>query len=148
MSIFKEINDSEEEIKLIAIPLFLVPFWVVVIFLFNNEFYRASDSIIIITMSIVISMVSAFWFFSIMFLIYRMNKQKSELLQTMGFSVILLIVWTSILTVILYSIGFLYNIYFYFFYVLVIFCIPILIVNLRYIYIKKFKLKKKSLQKK
>ena len=76
MSILKELNESHASLKAIALNLFIIPFWYVAIFLFNNEFYKSSDSIIITTMCIVISLVSSV-FFSIFLIKIEVNTSDN-----------------------------------------------------------------------
>jgi hypothetical protein len=133
MSILKEINDSNEFIKAKAINLFLLPFWYVSIFLFNYEFYSKSDSLIIIAMCIVITLTSTF---SLSLIIEKLNiingdnTEDDNYLYHSSISVILLIIWLSILIVLFYSLGFLFNVYIYFYWYLVIYSTPIFLIFL------------------
>jgi hypothetical protein len=128
MSLFKEITESHDTVKAIAVILFLIPFWYVAIFLFNNEFYKSSDNLIILAMCIVISMISA-----VLLSFFVQNNeakyQNNTILEHMGVSVTILIIWLSILIFSFYSLGFLLNIHIYFYWFLVIYFAPLILFN-------------------
>jgi hypothetical protein len=129
MSLFKEITESHDTVKAIAIILFLIPFWYVAIFLFNNEFYKSSDNLIILAMCIVISMISAVLFSIFVHNIYEAKNENKTILEHMGVCVAVLIIWLSILIFSFYSLGFLLNIYIYFYWFLVIYFAPLILFN-------------------
>ena len=126
MSILKELNESHASLKAIALNLFIIPFWYVAIFLFNNEFYKSSDSIIITTMCIVISLVSSV-FFSIFLIKIEVNTSDNIFFEKMMVSTAMLIAWLSVLIFVFYSLGFLFGIYLYFYWVLVIYFFPLIL---------------------
>lgn len=129
MSLFKEITESHDTVKAIAIILFLIPFWYVAIFLFNNEFYKSSDNLIILAMCIVISMISAVLFSFFVHNIYEAKNENKTIVEHMGVCVAVLIIWLSILIFSFYSLGFLLNIYIYFYWFLVIYFAPLILFN-------------------
>ncbi len=126
MSILKELNESHASLKAIALNLFIIPFWYVAIFLFNNEFYKSSDSIIITTMCIVISLVSSV-FFSIFLIKIEVNTSDNIFFEKMMVSTAMLIAWLSVLIFVFYSLGFLFGIYLYFYWFLVIYFFPLIL---------------------
>lgn len=127
----QEINESNEIIKAKAVNLLLIPFWYVAIFLFDNSFYYIGDTIIIVAMCIVLSLVSSFSL-SICLdeFINQNNKSDNIYLYTMSISVALLSVWLSLLIFIVYSFGFLFNQFIYFYWFIVIYFSPILALTL------------------
>lgn len=129
MSLFKEITESHDAVKAIAVILFLIPFWYVAIFIFNNEFYKSSDNLIILAMCIVISLISAILFTFYMQNIYEAKNKNKTILEHMSVSVAILIIWLSILIFSFYSLGFLLNIYIYFYWFLVIYFAPLILFN-------------------
>lgn len=129
MSLFKEITESHDTVKAIAIILFLIPFWYVAIFLFNNEFYKSSDNLIILAMCIVISMISAVLFSFFVHNIYEAKNENKTIVEHMGVCVAVLIIWLSILIFSFYSLGFLLNVYIYFYWFLVIYFAPLILFN-------------------
>ena len=126
MSILKELNESHASLKAIALNLFIIPFWYVAIFLFNNEFYKSSDSIIITTMCIVISLVSSV-FFSIFLIKIEVNTSDNIFFEKMMVSTAMLIAGLSVLIFVFYSLGFLFGIYLYFYWFLVIYFFPLIL---------------------
>ena len=126
MSILKELNESHASLKAIALNLFIIPFWYVAIFLFNNEFYKSSDSIIITTMCIMISLVSSV-FFSIFLIKIEVNTSDNIFFEKMMVSTAMLIAWLSVLIFVFYSLGFLFGIYLYFYWFLVIYFFPLIL---------------------
>ena len=126
MSILKELNESHASLKAIALNLFIIPFWYVAIFLFNNEFYKSSDSIIITTMCIVISLVSSVFFFIFLIKI-EVNTSDNIFFEKMMVSTAMLIAWLSVLIFVFYSLGFLFGIYLYFYWFLVIYFFPLIL---------------------
>ena len=127
MAILKELQESHESIKAIALVLLLIPFWYVSIFMFNNEFYKAADSIITVSMCIVISLISSFLFQMFLSKIKEPNNKQKTFFDNMLVSVALLIIWLSALIFIIYSLGFLFKTYIYFYWFLVIYFAPIII---------------------
>lgn len=148
MSILKEISESHDTIKAFALNLFLLPFWYVAIYLFNNEFYVKADTLILISMCIVISIVSSL----ITSLLYdainsALDSTPNAFFDSMAISTIILSMWLSILIVFFYSLGFLYEIYIYFYWFLVIYTSPILLIFLIYLISPPTKEKQKNKKK-
>lgn len=136
MSILKEINESHISLKAISFNLFLIPFWYVAIFIFNNEFYKSADSIIILAMCIVITLSSSGYFsFVLSFFKVESDKRKAFFTQ-MILAVSILCAWLSLLIFIVYSLGFLFDIYIYFYSFLSLYFIPIFISHLLAIIMK------------
>ncbi len=129
MSILKEINESHDFVKAKATNLFLIPFWYVSIYLFNNEFYTKADSLIIISMCITITLTSSFCLTLIFDGIRTLNNgKKYDFFNNTVLSVTLLTSWLSFLIVLFYSLGFIFNIYIYFYWFLVIYSSPIFLI--------------------
>lgn len=126
MSFLKELNDSHITLKAFALNVFLIPFWYVSIYLFNNEFFMKNDIVIILAMCITISLISC-GTLSFIFRISENNKNNNLIFEEMGMSIMILCIWLSILIFSIYSIGFLFNIYIYFYWFLVIYFIPIIV---------------------
>lgn len=126
MALLKELDESHESIKAVALNLFLIPFWYVSIFIFNNEFYKSSDSIIIFTMCIVISLISSFLFHVFLSKLKEPDNREKPFFETMLSSVALLTIWLSALIFVVYSLGFLFKIFIYFYWFLVIYFTPII----------------------
>lgn len=129
-SIIDEINNLHSSLKAIVLNIFIIPFWYVAIYLFNNEFYKSADNLIMLAMCIILSLVSTF-LVSIMF--YKADKEVKEnseedwyVIQIFSNSISLLCTWLSLLIFAFYSIGFLFNIYIYFYWVLVIYFFPLI----------------------
>lgn len=119
----KEISEAHDTIKGLATNIFLIPFWYVAIFLFNKEFYISADSIIIFAMCIVLSFISSFL---LVFMMLQINKRREySLFDDLIPSVVVSITWLSILIFIIYTLGFIFNIYIYFYWFLVIYFSPI-----------------------
>ena len=130
MSILKEINESHDFVKAKATNLFLIPFWYVSIYLFNNEFYTKADSLIIISMCITITLTSSFCLTLIFDGIRTLNNgKKYDFFNNTVLSVTLLTSWLSFLIVLFYSLGFIFNIYIYFYWFLVIYSSHIFIIG-------------------
>jgi hypothetical protein len=91
MSIIQEVNESNEIIKAKAVNLLLLPFWYVSMFLFNKPFYSKEDTIIIVAMCIVLSLISSFSLsISLDPFINKNNNGDNIYLNTMSISVALL----------------------------------------------------------
>lgn len=130
MSLIKELEESHDSIKALALNLLLIPFWYVAIFIFNNEFYVSSDIIIKLAMCIVISISSSVLFTIFLYKIDAEKKVNKTFFQNMIISVSMLAMWLSALIFATYSLGFLFNIYIYFYSFLVIYFSPIIFLNL------------------
>lgn len=130
MSLLKELNESHETLKAIAISSFLIPFWYVAIFLFNNEFYNSSDNIIIFSMCFVITFCSSVGFTFFIGELKFENQTYKTFFNQMIISVAMLIGWLSTLIFVIYSLGFLFNIYIYFYWFIVIYFLPLFILYL------------------
>ena len=59
MSIINEINNLHITLKALLLNLFLMPFWYIAIYLFNDDFYHNADIIIIVVFSLVLSVISS-----------------------------------------------------------------------------------------
>ena len=133
MSIVTDIKDLHNSLKAYAMNLFLIPFWYIAIYLFNNDFYKSADNIIIWIMCIVISSSSSLGFAAILSC-FNDDKNRSpandylDMLKDMTNSVWILCIWLCLLTFITYSIRFLYNKSIYFYYFIVIYYTPIVLV--------------------
>ena len=132
MSFIKELNESHDSLKAIALNLFIIPFWYVAIFLFNNEFYKSSDNIIIITMCIVISLISSILFTFLLTKTDPENTSKNIFFEKMIGSIAILTIWLSALIFVIYSLGFLFSIYLYFYWFLVIYFSPLFLFYIGY----------------
>ena len=123
---------------------------------FNNEFYKSADNLIMLAMCIVLSLVSTF-LVSEMF--YRADEEVNEtseegwyVIYLFSNSIFLLCSWLSLLIFTIYSLGFLFNIYIYFYWFLVIYFFPLITFALFFAietyYANKSKNKSKSANKK
>jgi hypothetical protein len=130
MSLLKEIFEAGEFIKAKATILFLIPFWYVSIYLFNYQFYHREDTIIIVTMCIVISIVSSFSLAACLIFLFNPKQVKNTYLNAMSASVIILCLWLSLLIFIVYSSGFLFNQFIFFYLFIIIYFFPILVAGL------------------
>ena len=131
MSIIQEVNESNEIIKAKAVNLLLLPFWYVSMFLFNKSFYSKEDTVIIVAMCIVLSLISSFSLsLCLDIFINKNNKSDNIYLNTMSISVALLSVWLSLLIFITYSFEFLFNQFIYFYWFIIIYFSPILVLAL------------------
>lgn len=138
MSIIREVNESNEIIKAKAVNLLLIPFWYVSMFLFNKSFYSKENTIIVVTMCVVLSLISSFSLsISIDGFINRNNKGDNIYLNTMSLSVAILCVWLSLLIFIVYSFGFLFNQFIFFYWFIVIYFSPIFILGLIFVMFRK-----------
>lgn len=129
-SIIEEINNLHTSLKAIVLTIFIIPFWYVAIYLFNNEFYKSADNLIMLAMCIVLSLVSTV-LTSAMF--YKAEEEINEtseedwyVIYLYSNSIFLLCYWLSLLIFTVYSLGFLFNIYIYFYWFLVIYFIPLI----------------------
>ena len=130
-SIIDEINNLHSSLKAIVLNIFIIPFWYVAIYLFNNEFYKSANNLIMLAMCIVLSLVSTF-LVSIMF--HKAHEEVNEnseedwyVIDLFSNSISLLCSWLTILIFIIYSLGFLFNIYIYFYWFLVIYFSPLVV---------------------
>ena len=155
-SIIDEINNLHSSLRAIVLNIFIIPFWYVAIYLFNNEFYKSADNLIMLAMCIVLSLVSTF-LVSEMF--YRADEEVNEtseegwyVIYLFSNSIFLLCSWLSLLIFTIYSLGFLFNIYIYFYWFLVIYFFPLITFALFFAietyYANKSKNKSKSANKK
>ncbi|WP_268849387.1 hypothetical protein [Flavobacterium aestivum] len=127
MSYIKELTEAHDTIKGLALILFLVPFWYIAIFLFNNEFYQKSELILIISFCLVFSFLSSILFALLLMLTNDDTSKPSIFLQDMVGAICILIIWISSLIFIIYSLGFLFKMYIYFYWFVVIYFFPIFI---------------------
>lgn len=130
MSFISELNESHDSVKGLALNLLLIPFWYVAIFIFNNEFYKSADITLIFAMCIVISFTSSVLFTIFLDNIYTEVKEEKTFFENMVISIAMLIIWISALIFIVYSLGFLFKIYIYFYWFIVIYFMPIIILNI------------------
>lgn len=127
MSLLKEINESHDSLKALSLNLFLIPFWFIAIFLFNNEFYSSNDTLIILVMALVISLFSSTFLSLSIHLLHNKYNKDIPLMEQMGISIILLCAWISLIIFFVYSLGFFFKIFIYFYYFLVIYFIPLIL---------------------
>ncbi|RKS03199.1 hypothetical protein [Flavobacterium sp. 102] len=137
MSIIKELNESHESLRGFALNLFLIPFWYVSIFLFNNEFFISNDIVIIFAMCFVISISSSGFLTFLLDLINTDENQKDIFFHEMTVSIVLLCSWLSLLIFVIYTLGFLFNIYIYFYWFIIIYFFPLFIFLILYFIFKK-----------
>ncbi len=150
MSLIEDLDKLHISLKIIAVSFFLIPFWDVAIFLFNNDFYRTSDIIIITAMCLILSITSTS-LLSVMF--YKAAQEKkthtddpSYYMATMTQAVVVLIIWISILIFGTYTMRFIFNISIQFYYFIVLYYAPLLLLSGLYFIEKKRKKKKKQLK--
>ena len=124
MSYLKDISESHDAIKAIAVTMILVPFWYVSIYLFNHEFYNEADMGAVIIFCSTISTVSSF-IYAIIFNYVLSDGEDNGVLHDMIASVAILSSWLSLLIFVFYSLGFLFNIYIYFYYYIIIYLAPL-----------------------
>ena len=144
MSILKEINDLHDSLKAFTINIFLIPFWYVALFLFNNEFYSSSDNLIILAMTIVISLTSSGVTTFLLHIIQKYEGETGIFIDQMMISVTALCVWLSLLIFIVYSLGFLFDIYIYFYYFLILYYSPMTLLFIRTLFKNDKKKQKQS----
>ena len=124
MSYLKDISESHHAVKLISVCLFLAPFWYVSIYLFNNEFYNAADVVAIIVFCCTISVISSMAF--LLAIDYAFNDENpADDLSDIIMTVVILISWLSLLIFIVYSFGFLFDMYIYFYYFIILYLSPL-----------------------
>lgn len=129
MSILKEINESHISLQAIALSLFLVPFWYISIYLFGKGFYKSADNIVVLAMCIVISLTSSVLFYLLCDKRGGLENTENPLINNMAVSVILLSFWITLLIFIAYSLNFFFKRQFYFYWYVMIYYLPILILN-------------------
>jgi hypothetical protein len=127
MSYIKDLSESHDSVKAISLNLILIPFWYVAIFMFNKEFYKTYDSIIVTSFCLVLSFLSSMLLAFFWNTIDIRNKAKVDFFSNMNLSVGLLTIWLSILIFISYSFGFLFKQYIYFYWFIVIYFAPIIL---------------------
>jgi CDP-diglyceride synthetase len=128
MSYIKDLSESHDSIKAISLNLILIPFWYVSIFMFNKEFYKASDSLIVISFCIVLSFLSSMLLAFFWNIIDIKNNIKVDFFSNMNTSIGVLTIWLSALIFITYSFGFLFKQYIYFYWFIVIYFSPIILI--------------------
>jgi len=128
MSYIKDLSESHDTIKAISLNLILIPFWYVSIFMFNKEFYKTSDTIIIISFCIVLSFLSSMLLAFFWNIIDIRNKVKVDFFSNMNTSIGVLTIWLSTLIFTTYSCGFLFKQYIYFYWFVVIYFSPIILI--------------------
>jgi hypothetical protein len=131
MAIIEEINKSHISIRAISISLFLVPFWYLSVFLFGNEFYISADNFVVLAFCLVLSISSSVLFYLFIEKTGGFEKTTEPMLNCMSVSIILLSVWLLLLLIFTtYSFDFLFNQKIFFYWFIVIYFIPILVLNL------------------
>lgn len=136
MSIIEDVNKLSVSLRIIAVNIFLIPFWYISIYLFNNDLYKSLDYILIFAICIVFSISSSLPLGDMMNKAEKESKDYVESLEnyfamTLS-SIITLCIWLSILIFVTYSLKFLYNFTFDFYYFVVIYYIPIVTLWLFY----------------
>lgn len=125
MSIIKEINDLPDSLKAVGLSLLLMPFWYVSIYLFNNEFYLQADQFIILSFCFIFSVLPS------LTIVYSMIKPVDiKMSSLMAGTVTIIAIWLSLLIFIVYSIGFLCDKHISFYYFLIIFFVPIIVISI------------------
>ena len=130
MAIIEEINKSHISIRAMSISLFLVPFWYLSVFLFGNEFYKSADNFVVLAFCLVISISSSVLFYLFTEKIGGLENTKEPMLNFMSFSVVILSIWLLLLIFTTFSFDFLFNQKIYLYWFVVIYYIPLLVLNL------------------
>jgi hypothetical protein len=130
MAIIEEINKSHISIRAMSISLFLVPFWYLSVFLFGNEFYKSADNFVVLAFCLVVSISSSVFFYLFTEKTGGLENTKEPMLNCMSFSVAILSIWLLLLIFITYSFDFLFKQKIYFYWFVVIYYIPFLVLNL------------------
>lgn len=125
MSLLKDINDSNDVIKGKALILLLVPFWYFSLYLFNLEFYKKNDLILMISFCFIVSLLSVF--LVSYFVDVYLKKHISEYLNTITASVIILIIWISFLIFTFYSLKLFFDFTLLYYWFILIYFFPIFI---------------------
>lgn len=128
MTLFKEISETHHILKACAITLFLVPFWYLSIFLFNNQFYYDTDLIIKIVVCITLSLSSSFAFY--IFVYTLSDKNPKNIPYEIAISTMFLIVWKCVLMFAAYSFCFFSGNQLYYYWYIVIYFVPIIIFSI------------------
>ena len=130
MAIIEEINKSHISIRAISISLFLVPFWYLSVFLFGNEFYKSADNFVVVSFCLVISVSSSVLFYLFTEKTGGLENTREPMLNCMSFCVAILSIWLLLLIFVSYSLDFLFNKKIFFYWFVVIYYVPFLILNL------------------
>ena len=130
MAIIEEINKSHISIRAISISSLLVPSWYLSVFLFGNDFYKSADNFVIISFCLVVSISSSVIFYQIKEKTGGLENTNEPMLNCMSFSVAILCIWLLLLIFITYSFDFFFNQKIYFYWFVVIYYSPFLILNL------------------
>ena len=130
MAIIEEINKSHISIRAMSISLFLVPFWYLSVCLFGNEFYKSADNFVVLAFCLVISISSSVLFYLFTEKIGGLENTKEPMLNCMSFSVVILSIWLLLLIFTTFSFDFLFNQKIYLYWFVVIYYIPLLVLNL------------------
>ena len=128
MSYIKDLSESHDSMKSIALNLIIIPFWYVAIFLFNKDFYRNSDIILVTIFSIVISFLSSMLLTLFINKIDVKNSTPVNMFENMITSIGVLTIWLSFLIFTTYSCYFLFNQEIYFYWFIVIYFTPIILI--------------------
>ncbi len=128
MSYIKDLGESHDSMKSIALNLIIIPFWYVAIFLFNKDFYLNSDTIIITLFSIIISFLSSMLFTFFLNKMDEKNSTPADMFGNMIASIAILSIWLSFLIFTTYSFRFLFNQEIYFYWFVVIYFTPVILI--------------------
>ena len=124
MSIFKDLSESHEILKGIAITAVSSPLWFLSIFFINKPFYDSTDLIIKIILSVSLSVIVCLYY--VFGNISEKNK-KAPFSYIISVSASFIFFWKAILLFTVYSVGFLFDTWIYYYWYIVIFFIPIII---------------------
>lgn len=150
MSVIEEINNLSIPLKIIAVNIFLIPFWYVAIYLFNFDFYSSADSVIIFAMCIVLSCTSTIPLSLMIYKAYEEVKQHKETVEYFFEmklnAVVSLCIWLSLLIFVTYSLKFLFNFTFHFYYFIVLYFFPLFFFSFLYAVEKFFKRRSRNVE--
>lgn len=127
MTFYKEISESHDTIKSIGLSTLVSPFWFLSLFLFNHNFYNNSDLVIKIILCLLLSMSSVI---VLSVFAFNVNKSKYNLVQNVSVSIFILIIWKAILIFSIYSICFFFQVQLYFYWYILIYFIPLVIISI------------------
>ncbi len=143
MSYLKDIQESPDTLKGLALSLLLMPFWYLTIFLVNHSLYTNSNFTILLTISFVLSVSSFAFTLSIAALLDNPKKPPDFILVAV-FSVSMLWLWKVILLFIVYSMSFLFKKQLYLYSYIVIYFSAIFIMIIIALIINSRKNKRKN----
>lgn len=129
MSYIKDLQESHDSLKGLALSLLLIPFWMVTMFFLNNAFYNKTDFTVLCMISGVLSFFSTTLTTLIVGMITESKNGKAqELLDSFLAAVLMLIPWKCLLLFIVYSIKYLFDIHLALYYYIIIYLTPIIVV--------------------